>query len=650
MKVKAGSVEQMVSRSAAFFGDRIKRSSCREARHIQALDQITSEDDDKRYLSIAEMGAPKQNADVGQDFLVVVLPAPDDAGAKSGTIIAITPDALRSSSRETRNSIYINDIALGPEEKALEKVSILAYAVSRNAMTARLLENLKAIVEMLAESTDQVRALSLSQAVLDCVEALESSGDAEIVIAGNVFARAENDAREGTHFLALVSAQTATAAEAGRWWVRGSNLQWGENADTASSATGSYLLLRYGARPTQRSVRRHIEELRRKYALKRDELQAGGAGESYESYVEKEVEKRKQSGIDALYSHHKMRPMVTPLALEVDKELETVVALGADPDTPFQRLLNAMRDEFITTYGITIPGLRVRVNDTDMPADTYLIMINETPLVMGTASRQKRLCSAPVGLLKEIDVEAEAATNPDDYSECSWISENDVEIAQSKGFKTWDPAEYIILHLKNVLRNNMSDFLGTQEIADAIRGEDEGELLKRLQSDHGGLSRFKNVICALLEEKLPARPLPLLTKRYLEMVGMPAYEVAEELRCLETVNTQLLKDLANWRVFALANDYLELIGRSLIFQGDAALLAIEPELTQEALSAVRKVVNDQLPASTRPVILIEDWRLRPFIRKLVELEFPLLKVVAQREVAQVEPGLLQTFATISLGD
>ncbi|MCI0664789.1 MAG: hypothetical protein L0220_27315, partial [Acidobacteria bacterium] len=99
-----------------------------------------------------------------------------------------------------------------------------------------------------------------------------------------------------------------------------------------------------------------------------------------------------------------------------------------------------------------------------------------------------------------------------------------------------------------------------------------------------------------------------------------------------------------------ANDYLELIGRSLIFQGDAALLAIEPELTQEALSAVRKVVNDQLPASTRPVILIEDWRLRPFIRKLVELEFPLLKVVAQREVAQVEPGLLQTFATISLGD
>src|SRR5262249_16819990 len=151
------------------------------------------------------------------------------------------------------------------------------------------------IVEALAASTDQLRALSMSQAVIDCIEALEYSGDAELVIAGSVFPRAENDATGSANFLALVSAQSLAAAEAGRWWVRGSNLQWGENADTASSATGSYLLLRYGARPTQRSVRRHIEELRRKYALKRDELQAGGAGESYESYVEKEVEKRKQS-------------------------------------------------------------------------------------------------------------------------------------------------------------------------------------------------------------------------------------------------------------------------------------------------------------------------------------------------------------------
>jgi len=654
MTVKEGSVEQMVSRSADFFYERIKQSGWREEHNIKALEQMTSKGDDKRYLSIAEMRVTKRNDDVGQDYLVVVLPLANKGSLEIGKIITMTPGTLRSSSRETRNSIYINDIVLVPEEKTLDKIYILTYAVRRNELTECLLTNLQRIVKMLAKSTDQVRALSLSQAVIDCIEVLECSGHAELVLAGSVSSRVENNTAKDNHFLALVSSQSLAEMEDEGWWVRGSNLQWGKTAKTAKAATGTYMLLRYGTRPTQQSVERYIEELRRK-SLKRDEPQAGDTGESYESYVEKEVEKRKQSLIYALYSHDKEIPKVTPLALEVPIGMEAVFGLGTAPDrpfalftapdTPFQKLFNEMGKVFETTYGVELPELNILRNKS---AGTFIIMINEVPLVRDKVFPKKLLCNSTEGQLKEMGVKAKTATNPANGSECSWISMKDIYIVLNKGFKIWHPTYYILNHLESLLRLNLSNFWGTHEIAKKLEGEDGGELLNRLHSTHGGLARFKNVIYALLDEELPAKPLPLMATKYLEMVDLPVYEIAEELRCLEAVNTHLLKDMENWRIFTLADDYVEFISRHLIFQGDAALLAIEPKLAHEALTAVKNAVNEQPSASTRPLILIEDCRLRPFIRKLIEFDFPLLKVVAQREIAQVEPGLIQPIATISL--
>ena len=45
--------------------------------------------------------------------------------------------------------------------------------------------------------------------------------------------------------------------------------------------------------------------------------------------------------------------------------------------------------------GVYIPGIRVRGNEGDLPADSYIIMLDEVPLVMGTIAIGQFYCPLP---------------------------------------------------------------------------------------------------------------------------------------------------------------------------------------------------------------------------------------------------------------
>jgi hypothetical protein len=654
MTVRATAVDQMIRRSVSFVDNRLGRVGSREITDIRPAEELPSETSERRYLSIVEMSLPRpQIAGKEYDHLIVMMLTPprQDGSEQSGPLTVLVPENLRSASRESRTTFFVNDLVVVPDAGPFESVAVFVYAIVRNASAARLIASLHSTCEALDESGDYLHALSLSQAVMDRIEVLEQSGNAEIVLAGRISALGGgSEAGPGTRFAALVDEQIATGGDQ-HWWVRGSSLQVGTQADSAQPVTrGSYLLLRYGERSTQSSVRRYIEELRRRHALKREELRAGEKGEAYRNYVEKEVERRRQRVIDALYGQHTMLPVTTPIEVEAASNLESVVALGSDPDTELQTLINAMREEFHTIYGVSVPGLRVRLNESDLTDGTYIIMINEVPLVSGNIALEQQLCDETVDRLSLLNIKGEEAPHPGDGHDCSWIPREQAELARSAGITIWGPTDYLILHLESVLRKNLGEFMGIDELVSGL-GDDakaREELLNRLASARGGIARFRNVIVALLNEELPARPLPVLARQYLERIDKPAYDIAEEFRLVDEINTHLLQDAEKWWILTLADDYVELIQQHIMRREDAAILALEPEPTQEALTAVRNEL-DYLPSDKlRPVILVEDWRVRPFVKKLIELEFTQVKVVARREVEKIDTDRLQPKAIIGL--
>jgi hypothetical protein len=479
MTVQATAVEQMIRRSVSFVDNRLGQVGSREVTDIRPAEELTTEASDQRYLSIAELAVPRlQSTGQAHHHLIVMMltpPRQDEVSGRRGPLTVLLPEILRSSSRETRITFFVNDLVVVPDAGPLESVAVLVYAIARNRSAARLIVSLQGTCGALDATKDYLHAVSLSQAVMDRIEVLERSGDAEIVLAGRISGLGGGSAAErGTGFAALVDNQIATAGNQ-RWWVRGSSLHVGELANSAQPVTrGSYLLLRYGERPTQSSVRRYIDELRRRHALKREELRAGDQGEAYRSYVEKEVERRRQRVIDALYGHHKMLPVTTPIAVEAASNLESVIALGTDPDTELQTLIKTMRDDLKAVYGVNIPGLRLRFNETDLPDGTYIIMVNEIPLVSGNIALDRRLCDETVDRLSLLNIKGEEAVHPGDGHKCSWIPRDLAEIAQSAGITTWGPADYLVLHVDSVLRKNLSEFMGIDELVTGLGDDAEG--------------------------------------------------------------------------------------------------------------------------------------------------------------------------------
>src|SRR5690606_932537 len=76
-----------------------------------------------------------------------------------------------------------------------------------------------------------------------------------------------------------------------------------------------------------------------------------------------------------------MLPVVTPLAMEVGAGLVPLVE--GEKGSAVDRAAE-IRDRIVRSTGVRVPGVRFRGNDSDLPPDTYLLMLDEVPLVMGS--------------------------------------------------------------------------------------------------------------------------------------------------------------------------------------------------------------------------------------------------------------------------
>jgi type III secretory pathway component EscV len=317
----------------------------------------------------------------------------------------------------------------------------------------------------------------------------------------------------------------------------------------------------------RQSVREFIAEVRRRHQPRSNDAAAREKAESFANFVDRQAIRRRQEVINATFGHHNILPMVTPVAVEAAGNLEQTIALSDDPPSRFKQIITAMRESIAAIFGVRVPDLRVRLNETDLPDGTYIIMLEEIPLVIGNVNPKQLFCLATVAQLvassggdwKESDLTA-AALPDDSGREGCWISAEHGEKVRSAGFETWDAAAYIEAHLRSLLTDNLDLFAKLDELEQLFLAMEPGEpdaetLLSRLRAAPGGLPRFGEVVRSLLLEQLPIRDLRALTVHYLEVVDALTLDVAEELRRVPTLHAHITRDAAQWRLFTLAEEY-----------------------------------------------------------------------------------------------
>lgn len=360
-------------------------------------------------------------------------------------------------------------------------------------------------------------------------------------------------------------------------------------------------------------------------------------------YIEKlpKLQRKKSIGEHFGEKALEMWPVVTPIAVEFASNLIPYVKSETETEElhpTLNDLIVNMRED-IKTKGVKVPGIRFRDNE-DLPEGTYNIMINEIPLDKGTISEEKRLFPGTMENLTPLGVFGEETDNPLTGDEAVWIFRKDWEKVERAGHSLWEVIEYIVRHLEAVIRRNLSEFLGHQELVNMCKQmEDTSSILSarmaRFRSIfYPNLTALTTVFKGLLNEGVPIIEFEKIVTKFnqLKKDKKDILTIIETIRSIPEVHRTLPGNNDQYSFYPLGRRFEEEIKQSISIEDYQPILTMKPENVQDALTAVR----EQAGSNRNVAILVENAELRPFVRQLIELEFPLVPVLSRRELL---PGL-----------
>jgi tetratricopeptide (TPR) repeat protein len=329
--------------------------------------------------------------------------------------------------------------------------------------------------------------------------------------------------------------------------------------------------------------------------------------------------------------------VVTPIVLEIAHNLAPPEG-KEDPWPVLDRFIPEMRDRIEDEAGVTIPGVRIRGNESDLENDAYIIMLDEVPVVLGRISSGAKYSPSPASALEAAGVplaDLQQAPHPLSKQPGWWIPEQHWDrVQQAKDCTLWpDPMQYVVAHLEAVLRSNLADFLGVQEVANLLdrwgRADTQRELIKAALPDVPARDHFVRVLRAVVRERVPitAPALILTAVREVATSADEIYEVVRRVRL--AIKTELPANRRGARLVSVPLEIERAIMRHVATAEGRRFFAAPPDEAQELLSRLRALGLRDDPAT---VLVTEDPQVRDPCRRLVELEFPSIPVQSRDEL------------------
>ena len=331
-------------------------------------------------------------------------------------------------------------------------------------------------------------------------------------------------------------------------------------------------------------------------------------------------------------------PVVTPIVLAVSDALVPFVDSRQDGGKFLFELVPFMRDGLFVELGVRYPGVRARGNP-GLPQGAYQIQINEVPVVTGQATLGHILVNDTADRLRLMNVEGFEAVNPATRQPAAWVPEHYKDMLEASGLTTWDVPGYMILHVAAVLRRYAREFVGVQEVQTMLDQLEKAfpAIVKEVVPKVVTVLKLTDILGRLVEEEISVRDL----RGILQAIAEQGQVEADSVMLTEHVRSALKRYVShkyargtNTLVVYLLDPQIEDAIRSSIKRTSAGThLALEPDIAQEIVQAVKGECGHLPPTAQRPVILTA-MDIRRYVRKLLEYEFnPPFSVVSYQELS-----------------
>lgn len=377
---------------------------------------------------------------------------------------------------------------------------------------------------------------------------------------------------------------------------------------------------------------------------------------SKQKVVQEIMDTPKQEAVrKAVKKHGDVLPFImpSPISLEVGSAIIPFVDDTQDGGRFINELIPLLRHGLYYELGVNFPGIQVRGQTVDMEAEAYVININEVPVAQGRIMKGHILVGEPLEQLSLFNITGTETIHPIDGSVVTWISAEHKDVATQAGFRMWDTAEYLILHLSYVLRKHAHEFLGLQEIQTMLTELEKSHpaLVKELIPKIITLLQLSEIFQRLVQEDVAVRDLKSIFSTLAQWgeIERDTLTLTEHVRAgLKRYITHKYAGNQNTLAVYLLDPEIEDMVKNAIRRTEKGnYLALEPEITQEIVEAVGKeIASHPFPPGARPPVILTTAEIRRYFRKIVELEFPQLSVLSYQELS--ENLRIQPIARVSL--
>jgi type III secretion protein V len=355
-----------------------------------------------------------------------------------------------------------------------------------------------------------------------------------------------------------------------------------------------------------------------------------------------------------------------PLQLSATVPLAIVVGQGiapfVDPNTPegerFRASLPRLRQAIYYELGVLLPYIHVNStasSDPNLQPDEYIIALKEIPVARGRIRTECVFVNDSAKNIEPFLIDGEDVLNPADLKPGAWIPAAQRYKAEAANLKIWEPAEVITLHMSNIMKRFAYQFIGIQEaqsFLDYLSRVGMAPLVEEVVPSPISLTLFAEVLRRLVQEGISVRDIKSILDALSEWARVesedPAY-LTEYVRI--SLSRHITFTYTRGRdvlfVYKLDEEIEDIINDSLKqdTKQRKSIMNLGPDLAEDIINAIRREIPEPLPSAQRPVILTH-FNLRRFVRKIVEVEFPLLAVISY---AELPPDLhVQVLSTISM--
>ncbi|MEZ4647993.1 MAG: type III secretion system export apparatus subunit SctV [Candidatus Eisenbacteria bacterium] len=328
--------------------------------------------------------------------------------------------------------------------------------------------------------------------------------------------------------------------------------------------------------------------------------------------------------------------LTVPILVQVSQGLTALIDREGEGGKILAQKVPELRNSLYFELGVLFPPIQIRGRQP-IEGNGFAVLLKEVPIYTGTIPEDKRLTAESAESLAIFQLGAEEAIHPVTGKPAAWIPADKEETAKAAGIRVYAPAELLVLHLAGFLRNYAHEFIGLQEVRTMLDQltESHPSLVDEVVPKVVNLFQITEVLQRLVRERVSIRDL----KGIVEALGEWGRMETDPLQLTELVRSSLSRPLCfrharpdgKLLVYTVDPEIQQAVSESIRRTTTGNYLGLSPDIQADILEAIRRELGPR-PATAPPAVVLVENDVRPYVRRLVELEFPDAAVLSMREL------------------